>query len=251
MGRVDNKIAVVTGGGDGIGRATSILLALEGARVAVTDIDENRGRETVTEIEKTGGKAQFFAHNVADEEGWERVLDGVEDAFGYPNVLVNNAGLLLYKELTETTVEEWRKLMDVNALGVFLGMKHCTPRMVEGGGGAIVNLSSTAGIVGVARQSLYGATKGAVRTMTKDAAVELAPKGVRVNSIHPSIIDTEMADYGAQERQASKEEIGQLYPLGRIGEPLDVAYATLFLVSDESKFVTGSELVIDGGYTAK
>lgn len=251
MGRLDNKTALITGGGSGIGRATSMLFALEGADVILSDVDEDQGQEVVNEIQKSGVKAQFLPHNVAKEEDWAQVLEEISKAQKSPNILVNNAGLLLYKELENTTVEDWYKLMDVNALGVFLGMKHCAPAMAEKGGGSIVNLSSTAGLVGVARQTLYGASKGAVRTMTKDAAVELAPKKIRVNSIHPSIVDTQMADYGAEERQKSKEEIGKLYPLGRIGEPLDVAYAALFLASDESKFITGSELVIDGGYTAQ
>ncbi|ERT09622.1 cyclopentanol dehydrogenase [Lyngbya aestuarii BL J] len=205
MGRLDNKTALITGGGSGIGRATSMLFALEGADVILSDIDENQGQEVVNEIQKSGGKAQFVSQNVAKEEDWQRVLQEIYNHQKLPKILINNAGLLLYKELENTTIEDWYKLMDVNALGVFLGMKHCAPAMAKEGGGSIVNLSSTAGLVGVARQTLYGASKGAVRTMTKDAAIELAPKKVRVNSIHPSIVDTQMADYGAEERHKSKE----------------------------------------------
>jgi len=134
---------------------------------------------------------------------------------------------------------------------VFMGMKHCTPLMREAGTGSVVNLSSVAGLVGAANHTCYGASKGAVRIMTKDAALELAESGVRVNSIHPAYIDTQMADYGAEVQEASKEELDAMHPIGHMGEPIDVAYAVLYLASDESKFVTGTELVLDGGYTAQ
>lgn len=251
MGRVSGKVAIVTGGGLGIGRATAELLAEEGARVAVTDIDEEAGRETVARIDADGYQAAFFKHDVAEEDQWKRVVERVNDAFGPPTVLVNNAGIYLIEPMEEMTVEEWRRLMDINVTGVFLGMKHCAPTMREQGGGSIVNLSSVAGLIGAGDHTCYGASKGAVRIMTKDAALELAEDGIRVNSVHPAYIDTQMADYGAEVRQATKEELGALHPIGHIGEPLDVAYGVLYLASDESKFVTGSELVIDGGYTAQ
>lgn len=251
MNRVKNKVAMITGGGSGIGQATAILLAAEGAKVAVTDIDIEKSQETVDKIEQNGGKAQSYHHDVVSEQDWQQVINEVQKSLGVPNILVNNAGLLLYKELAATTIEDWHQLMGVNALGVFLGMKHCAPLMGEQQGGSIINISSTAGLLGVPRQTLYGASKGAVRTMTKDAAMEFAAKQVRINSIHPSIVDTQMANYGAEERGKSKAELGKMYPLGRIGKPLDVAYGVLFLASDESQFVTGTELVIDGGYAAQ
>ncbi|MDY7021652.1 MAG: glucose 1-dehydrogenase [Cyanobacteriota bacterium] len=251
MSRVKDKVAIVTGGGSGIGRATAILLATEGAKVVVTDIDTKKSEETAEEIKQKGKQAVSYQHDVVSEEDWQRVINQVGEVFGVPEILVNNAGLLLYKELSETTIEDWYKLMDVNALGVFLGMKHCAPLMGQHQKGSIVNISSTAGLLGVPRQTLYGASKGAVRVMTKDAAMEFASKQVRINSVHPSIVDTQMADYGAQERGKSKEELGKMYPLGSIGEPIDVAYGVLFLCSDESKFITGTELVIDGGYAAQ
>lgn len=251
MERVAGKIAIVTGGGKGIGHAVAKMLAEEGAQVAVTDIDEAAGRATVDSLTESGHAAAFFEHNVASEEDWERVVEEVQDTFGVPDVLVNNAGIYRIEPIDETTVEDWRQLMDVNVTGVFLGMKHCTPLMREQGQGAVINLSSVAGLVGVSGHACYGASKGAVRTMTKDAAIELAEAGVRVNSVHPAYIDTQMADYGAETQGASKEELDAMHPVGHMGEPDDVAYAVVYLASEESKFMTGAELVIDGGFTAQ
>lgn len=251
MERVAGKIAIVTGGGKGIGHAVAKMLAEEGAQVAVTDIDEAAGRATVDSLTESGHAAAFFEHNVASEEDWERVVEEVQDTFGVPDVLVNNAGIYRIEPIDETTVEDWRQLMDVNVTGVFLGMKHCTPLMREQGQGSVINLSSVAGLVGVPGHACYGASKGAVRTMTKDAAIELAEAGVRVNSVHPAYIDTQMADYGAETQGASKEELDAMHPVGHMGEPDDVAYAVVYLASEESKFMTGAELVIDGGFTAQ
>lgn len=251
MGRVDEKIAIVTGGGHGIGRATAEMLAEEGAHVAVTDIDVEAGQETVKRIVEAGGNAAFFDLDVTSESDWERVEAEVEDTFGRPDILVNNAGIYRIESIEDTMVEDWKTLMDVNVTGVFLGLKHCTPAMKEKGGGSVVNVSSVAGLVGLSGHSCYGASKGAVRTMTKDAAIELAETGVRVNSIHPAYIDTQMADYGADTLDATKDELDAMHPIGHMGEPDDVAYAVVYLGSEESKFVTGAELVLDGGYTAQ
>ena len=251
MGRVDGSIAIVTGGAKGIGRASAEMLAVEGAQVAVTDVDEEAGTETGNDITNAGGEAAFFEHDVAAEDDWERVVAATEDTFGAPDVLVNNAGIYQIAPIDEVTVEDWRQLMDVNVTGVFLGMKHCTPLMREQDRGSVINLSSVAGLIGLAGHSCYGASKGAVRTMTKDAAIELAEAGVRVNSIHPAYIDTQMADYGAEVQGASKEELDAMHPIGHMGEPDDVAYAVVYLASEESKFVTGTELVLDGGFTAQ
>jgi len=251
MGRVDGSIAIVTGGAKGIGRASAEMLAAEGAQVAVTDVDEETGTETVNDITNAGGEAAFFEHDVAAEDDWERVVAATQDTFGAPDVLVNNAGIYQIAPIDEVTVEDWRQLMDVNVTGVFLGMKHCTPLMREQGRGSVINLSSVAGLIGLAGHSCYGASKGAVRTMTKDTAIELAEAGVRVNSIHPAYIDTQMADYGAEVQGASKEELEAMHPIGHMGEPDDVAHAVVYLASEESKFMTGSELVLDGGFTAQ
>lgn len=251
MGRVDGKIAIVTGGGLGIGRTTAKMLADEGAQVAVTDIDDTAGQETVKQIVDAGGEAAFFDHDVTLEEDWVRVVSEVEETFGVADVLVNNAGIYRIESIEETSVEDWKALMDVNVTGVFLGLKHCTPAMKEQGRGSVINLSSVAGLVGLPNHTCYGASKGAVRTMTKDAAMELAEAGVRVNSLHPAYIDTQMADYGAKEQGATKEELDAMHPIGHMGDPEDVGYAILYLASEESKFMTGAELVIDGGFTAQ
>ena len=250
-GRVEGKVAIVTGGGSGIGRASCLRLAEEGARVVVTDISEERGKETVGEIEQKGGEGLFLRHDVTQEEQWVSVVRETRERYGGVDVLLNNAGLYLIKPLAETTVEEWNDLMAVNVTGVFLGMKHCAPAMAERGGGSIINLSSVAGLLGVAGHALYGASKGAVRIMTKDVAMEYARAQVRVNSLHPGYINTGMAEYGAAAAGSTIEELGrQMYPLGRIGEPEDVANTVLFLASDESRYTTGAEFVVDGGGSA-
>lgn len=250
-GRVEGKVAIVTGGGAGIGRSSGLRLAEEGARVIVTDISEERGRETVEEIERRGGEGLFIAHDVAREDHWHSVVEEARERFGGVDVLLNNAGIYLIKPLVETTLEDWNNLMAVNVTGVFLGMRECAPVMAERGGGSIINLSSVAGLLGVAGHTLYGASKGAVRIMTKDVAMEYARAQVRVNSVHPGYINTGMAEYGAEVAGTTIEELGtSLYPLGRIGDPEDVANLVLFLASDESKYITGAELVVDGGGSA-
>lgn len=251
MGRVDEKIAIVTGGALGIGRATAEMLAAEGARVVVTDINEKEARATVERIEERGGAASFYHHDVVSEDDWEQIVKEAEASWGAPDVLVNNAGLYLINELEDTTLEDWNRIMDVNVTGVFLGMKHVASAMKAAEGGSIINMSSVAGLIGSPGHVAYGASKGAVRTMTKDAAIEYAQEGVRVNSVHPAYIDTQMAEYGAEKSGQSKEELAAMHPIGHMGAPDDVAYAVLYLASDESSFVTGAELVLDGGFTAQ
>lgn len=251
MARVEGKTAIVTGGGSGIGRSSCLRLAGEGANVVVTDIDEERGEETAGLISQDGGEATFLRHDVTSEDDWESVVREAEDRYGRVDVLLNNAGLYLIKPLAETTLEEWNNLMAINVTGVFLGMKHTAPLMAERESGSIINLSSVAGLMGVPGHALYGASKGAVRIMTKDVAMEYAASQVRVNSIHPGYINTGMAEYGAEASGTTVEQLGQdMYPMGRIGEPEDVANVVLFLASDESRYMTGAELVIDGGGTA-
>ena len=251
MRRVDQKVAIVTGGAMGIGQACAALLAREGATVVITDIEEKQGSATAADISAGGGEAMFLRHDVASEADWESVVARTIGKYGRLDVLVNNAGIYLIRELEKTTVEEMERLFRINVLGVFLGMKHCAPIMAQARGGSIINLSSVAGICGFSGHTAYGSTKGAVRTMTKDVAIEYARRGVRVNSVHPAYIRTRMAELGARTRGVPMAELGEAFPTGEIGEPLDVAYGVLYLASDESKFVTGAELVIDGALTAQ
>jgi NAD(P)-dependent dehydrogenase (short-subunit alcohol dehydrogenase family) len=256
MNRVKDKVALVTGGALGLGRATCLLLAREGARVAVTDVKDAEGRAVAEEINRAGGTACYWHLEVADEEQVKRVFAEAEAAFGPVTVLVNNAGIAgVNKPTHEVTVAEWDRVMDVNVKGVFLGTKHAIAGMRRAGGGSIVNLSSIYGLVGAPDVPPYHASKGAVRLMTKTDALLYAKDRIRVNSIHPGYIWTPMVEGVGRQSGASLEEfrnqVGALHPLGHVGEPDDVAYGVLYLASDESKFITGTELVIDGGYTAR
>ena len=256
MPRVADKVAIVTGGARGIGRATCRILAREGAKVAVTDIDETEGRLVADAIVREGGTARFWQLNVAEEAEVERVFQEVREAFGPVTVLVNNAGIAgVDKPTHEIELDEWEQLMAVNLRGVFLCTKHVIPQMKEAGGGSIVNLSSIYGIISDANLPPYHASKGAVRLMSKTDALLYAADGIRVNSVHPAFIWTPLVQQMGQEDpegpEAYRKRIDALHPIGQMGEPDDIAYGILYLASDEAKFVTGSELVIDGGYTAR
>lgn len=250
MGRLQDKVAIVTGAGTGIGKQTALLFATEGASVIVTDIDEKTGHETAEEIRKSGGDALFVKHNVRSEDDWKQVVSQTLEKYQKIDVLFNNAGIYIIKPLTETTLDDWDKLMGVNVTGVFLGMKHVVPVMAEHKSGSVINASSVAGLIGAAGHVLYGASKGAVRIMTKDVAAEYAPYQIRVNSIHPGYIKTGMAELGAKVANVTLEDLGKGYPLGRLGDPVDVAKLVLFLASDDSSYITATEFVIDGGMTA-
>ncbi|QPQ32599.1 SDR family NAD(P)-dependent oxidoreductase [Lysinibacillus sp. JNUCC 51] len=250
--RLENKVAIITGGGTGIGKETALLFAKEGAKVVITDINEQSGSAAVKDIQAIGGEALFVHHDVSNEDDWKKVADETINTFGKVDVLFNNAGIYIIKPLAEIELAEWNRLMSINVTGVFLGMKHIMPLMAKQNKGSVINASSIAGLTGAAGHVLYGASKGAVRIMTKDAAMEYASAGVRVNSIHPGYIDTRMADYASETTGNSKEQLGKnLFPLGRLGSVNEVAKMVLFLASDESSFSTGAEFVIDGGATAK
>jgi len=254
MGRVSGKVAIVTGGALGIGKAAAKMLAKEGAKVAVTDVLGKELEQTVGEITKAGGVAKGWRLDVADEPQVKTVFAEVVAAFGGLHVLVNNAGISgVNKPTHEVTSEEWDKVMAVNVKGLFFCTKHAIPYMKKAGRASIINLSSIYGLVGGPDVPPYHASKGAVRLMTKTDAMLYASDQIRVNSIHPGYIWTPMVENFLNQMgnvEQGKKAAGALHPLGHIGEPDDIAYGILYLASDESKFVTGSELVIDGGYTA-
>ena len=255
MQRVQGKVALITGAALGLGRAAAAMLAREGARVVLTDIKGEEGGCAAEEIVAAGGEAMFLKQDVANEEDWRRVLASVASRFGPLDVLVNNAGVAQGASIEDTTLEQWRWLMSINLDGVFLGTR-CAIAAMKGRGGSIINLSSIEGLIGDANLAAYNASKGGVRLLTKSAAMHCAKAGynIRVNSIHPGYILTPMVEgyVSAQADPAqAKAAIAAMHPLGHIGEPNDIAYGVLYLASDESKFVTGAELVIDGGYTAQ
>ncbi len=252
MKRVEGKVVVVTGGALGIGRETCLLLAKEGAKVAITDMLDKEGQELADEITKSGGVAKFWHLDVTNEKEVEKVYAEVFKEFGRLDATVNNAGIAgVDKPTHELTEDEWDATMNVNVKGVFFCTKHAIPYMRKSGGGSIVNLSSIYGLIGAGDIPAYHASKGAVRLMTKNDALIYAKDNIRVNSVHPGFIWTPLVEKLGKETPGFREHLDSLHPIGHIGEPIDVAYGILYLVSDESKFVTGSELVIDGGYTCK
>ena len=253
MGRLEGRVALVTGAALGIGRAASLLMAREGAAIAVTDVLAEPGREVVREIESQRGKARFWPLDVADEAQVKSVIAEVVRHFGRLDVLVNNAGISgASKPTDEITEAEWDRVMAVNVKGTFFCTKHAVPVMKQAGGGSIVNLSSIYGLIGAPDAPPYHASKGAVRLMSKTDAMLYARDGIRVNSVHPGFIWTPMVEnFISRDPAAGRKALDALHPLGHIGEADDVAYGILYLACDESKFVTGSELVIDGGYTAR
>jgi NAD(P)-dependent dehydrogenase (short-subunit alcohol dehydrogenase family) len=248
MGRMDGRVAIVSGGAGGIGKATCLLLAREGATVVVADLDE-AGRVLADEISGQGGRATFRRLDVTDHDSWQEVVDATLTEHGRVDALINNAGITDTRGLADTTAESWERMVAIDQMGVMLGMKCVAPAMRSGGGGSIVNLSSIAGLIAIPGSSLaYTASKGAVRLMTKFAAVELAKDGIRVNSVHPGRVETEMV---AGQTAEKMEYMLSRTPLGRNASPDDIAYGILYLASPESAYVTGSELVIDGGFTAQ
>jgi NAD(P)-dependent dehydrogenase (short-subunit alcohol dehydrogenase family) len=252
---LEDRVAIVTGGALGIGRATAEVLAREGACVAVVDVLEPEGADVAAAIRKGGGVAQFWRLDVTEEEDVRNVFAEIHDHFERLDILVNNAGISGTNAPThEVTVSDWEAVMDVNVKGVFLCTKHAIPYLREAGGGSIVNLSSIYGLVGGPDVPPYHASKGAVRLMTKTDALLYAEDAIRVNSVHPGYVWTPMVKNhleGMEDPEAARTELNALHPLGHIGEAEDVAYAIVYLASEESKFVTGSELVVDGGYTAR
>jgi NAD(P)-dependent dehydrogenase (short-subunit alcohol dehydrogenase family) len=267
-GRLQDRIALVTGAAQGIGEATARLFAAQGARVVLADLNAERGEATAASIRAEGGHAAFQRLDVAEEAEWQRVIAWVQAEYGGLDILVNNAGIAVVKPIEDTTLEEFRRVQRINVDGVFLGIKHALPALrvrapLRRAGCAIVNVSSVLGIRGLPDNIAYGTSKGAVRHMTKCAAVELAERGlnIRVNSVHPAITETPMvvaelhewsreATLGTTDLEATRAAFSARLPLNRIGTPEEVAYTILFAASDESSFTTGAEFPVDGGRLA-
>lgn len=255
MARLQGKIALITGAALGLGRATALRMAEEGAAVAITDVLEAEGQAFAAELSARGLSARFWRLDVSKEAEVARVIGEVAAHFGRLDILVNNAGVAGADKPTDQLTEaEWDFVQAINVKGVFFCTKHAIPHLRKAGGGSIVNLSSIYGLVSAADVPPYHASKGAVRLMTKTDALIYAPEKIRVNSIHPGFIWTPMVEgylEGQGDIREGREAVGALHPLGHLGEPDDIAWGCVYLASDEAKFVTGSELVIDGGYTAK
>ncbi|HEY9235831.1 MULTISPECIES: SDR family NAD(P)-dependent oxidoreductase [Phenylobacterium] len=255
MTRLQGKVAVVTGAALGLGRATAKRMAEQGASVAVTDVRLDGAKALADELVDGGFTASSWALDVSKEDEVKRVLDEVATRFGRIDVLVNNAGVSgVNKPTHEVTEADWDFVQAINVKGVFFCTKHAIPHLKRAGGGSIINLSSIYGLVGAADSPPYHASKGAVRLMSKTDAMLYAPDRIRVNSVHPGFIWTPMVENFAEDigdKAAVRADLAALHPLGHVGEPDDIAWACVYLASDEAKFVTGAELVVDGGYTAR
>ena len=252
MGRLDGKVAFISGGARGMGAEEARLFAQQGAKVAIGDIIEEDGRKVEAEINAAGGECLFVRLDVTSEANWQDAIAATVSRFGALHILVNNAGIGGVGGLVEdTSVEEWELVMDINGKGVFLGTKAAIPEMQNAGGGSIINISSQLGIVATDNSSpQYHASKGAVRILTKSTAIQFAPDGIRANSVHPGPVNTAMTERRREDPEAFAVMRSRI-PLGRFAEPIEIANAVLYLASDESGYVTGSEVVVDGGWVAQ
>ncbi|MNZ95351.1 Cyclopentanol dehydrogenase [compost metagenome] len=250
MACLANKVAIITGAGSGMGREEALLFAKEGASVIATDINEAAVQAVVKEIEANGGQATALSHNVASEDDWIKVVEAAIKAYGKIDALVNNAGISLAVGLLDTTIDQWNKVLAINLTSTFLGMKHVIPHMQANNGGSIVNISSIAGLTGSSGAGAYTASKGAVRMLSKAAAVDFGKDNIRVNSVHPGFIETPMSQEHVNNERMLQWFLSQT-ALPRVGRASEVAEAVLFLASDASAYITGVELPVDGGVTAK
>ena len=248
--RLEGKVALISGGARGQGEAEGRLFVSEGAKVVLADILVPEGEDAAADIREGGGDASFFRLDVSSEDDWRAAVEFTLRTYGRLDILINNAAIYSRTPIVDTDVEEWRRIMEINSTGVFLGTKHAVPAMRRSGGGSIINISSTAGLVGNRWGGAYGASKGSVRLFTKHTAIQHAGDGIRANSIHPGAIDTEMIADNLSTPEGRAESEARI-PMNRIGGVMDVAYGALFLASDDSSYMTGAELVIDGGVTAR
>ena len=252
VGRVQDKVIIVTGVGSdpGIGHSTALVLAGEGARLVVTDIDAEGAECCAERIRGKGGEAISIRQDVTDEDTWDAVVGRTAEHYGRLDGLVNNAGIAVLKPLADLSLADWNRQIAVNLTSVFLGCRAAAPEMRKAGGGSIINLSSVAGLIGLPNCSAYAASKGGVRLMTKALAAELGGSGIRCNSVHPGVIWTNMQAGAGGGTRDTAERMTSTLPLGRVGEPQDIANIILYLASDESNYVTGAEFVVDAGMTA-
>ena len=248
--RLEGKVAIISGAANGMGEAEAKLFASEGAKVVIADMAEDEGRKVEAEIAEAGGEAVFIKLDVTSEQNWKEVVSATVSRFGKLDILVNNAGISGSHDKDIMSTDAWDRLMEVNAKGVFLGIKYAIPEMLNAGGGSIVNISSISGFVGQDYTHMgYNASKGAVRIMTKSAAVMHAKDGIRVNSVHPGIMPPMRTSTTTADPERRKQMIDRV-PMGREGRREEVGYAVLFLASDEASYITGTEQVVDGGYLA-
>lgn len=248
--RLEGKVALISGGARGQGAVEAKLFASEGASVVIGDILDDLGRQVEAEIAESGGSATYVHLDVTSESQWNDAVSAAVERYGKLDILVNNAGILIRAGVEDTTGEDWDRIMDINGKGVFLGTKAAIPAMRDAGGGSIINISSVAGLQGSPASAAYSSTKGAVRILTKSTAVQYAKEGIRCNSVHPGIIHTDMTR-DTLDTPEGERDWRERVPMGRIGASEDVAKGVMFLASDESSYMTGSELVIDGGITAQ
>ncbi len=248
--RLENKVALISGGARGMGAVEAKLFAQEGAKVVIGDVLDEDGKRTEAEINETGGDCVFVHLDVTDAAQWRNAVNEAVSRFGKLDILVNNAGIYRTNTVLDTSASEWDQVMDINAKGVFVGTKAALPELKKTGAGSIVNISSVAGLVGNKMSSAYTASKGAVRLFTKSTAIQYAADGIRANSVHPGTIETPMTAALLATPEYRQDRMERT-PIGRLGKPEDVAYGVLYLASDEASFVTGAELVIDGGRTAE
>ena len=248
--RLQGKVALITGSARGQGAAEARLFAQEGAKIVLADVLDREGAIVAGEIAEAGGDVVYVHLDVTNEEEWDGAIQSAVSSFGKIDILINNAGIWRRGHVLETSTNQWDTVLGVNAKGVFLGTKAAIPEMRKAGGGSIINISSVAGLVGSRTSTAYSASKGAVRLFTKSTAIQYAVEGIRANSIHPGPIDTDMGDQVWPDPESRESTVART-ALARIGTAQDIAYGALYLASDESAFVTGSELVIDGGSTAQ
>ena len=248
--RLAKKVAIITGGTGNLGIIQARRFALEGASIIIADIDSAKGKQIEHEIQNVFGKAIFVYLDVINESSWRELVNKTEHIFGLPTILVQNAGIYRSGKILDTDGEQWDSVMNVNAKGVFLGTKSVLPKMIAAGSGSIVNISSTAGIIGSRISTAYNPSKAAVRVFTKSTALQYAKNNVRANSIHPGPVESDMLSQVYPDKDL-KTQRGLEIPLGRFASAIDVCNAALFLASDESSYMTGSELIIDGGLTAQ